>query len=106
VSNYGLSGQLILFITNRCIGIRANNSNYNVHGTASRAPVLKGRFFHGHQQFLFLLPYILSALMIILNGLQFPQSSVANNINNTILAIWTPSQYYCIVRGYILYYPI
>jgi hypothetical protein len=66
---------LILFITNRCIGISANNSNYNVHGTASRAPVLKGRFFHGHQQFLFLLPYILSALMIILNGLQFPQSS-------------------------------
>ncbi|KAH7110961.1 hypothetical protein EDB81DRAFT_369466 [Dactylonectria macrodidyma] len=35
-----------------------------------------------------------------------PGSSVANNINNTILAIWTPSQYYCIVKGCILYYPI
>ncbi|KAH7247548.1 uncharacterized protein BKA55DRAFT_513935, partial [Fusarium redolens] len=33
-------------------------------------------------------------------------SSVANNINNMILPIWTPSQYYCIVKGCILYYPI
>lgn len=34
------------------------------------------------------------------------RSSVANNIYDMILAILDPSQYYCIVRRSILYYPI
>jgi hypothetical protein len=33
-------------------------------------------------------------------------SSVANKINNMVLPIRTPSQYYCIAKGCILYYPI
>jgi hypothetical protein len=34
------------------------------------------------------------------------KASVANNINNTYIGNMDPSQYYCFVKGCILYYPI